>query len=74
MNAFALALQKADSKQSVSKMDEWEAKALGTTVEKFRKAKQGFIDTYEIARVHTMEYGYRMPKYKRSGFKACGNY
>lgn len=71
MSALALALQKANSNSG--KMDEWEAKGMGITVEKFRKYKQAFEDTYSIV-TDTFEKGYRLPKLKRSGWKACGNY
>jgi hypothetical protein len=70
MLALAEAFAKADKN---SKMDEWEAKALGISVEKFRMWKEGFQDTYNVV-TDTFEKGYRMPKYKRSGWRACGNY
>jgi hypothetical protein len=71
MLAFAEALQKANS--SSGKMDEWEAKGFGMTVERFLTIKQAFEDTYSVV-TDTFEKGYKMPKYKRSGWKACGNY
>lgn len=47
---------------------------LGVTYEKYLMWKDGFKATYEEARVKILEYGYRLPKFKRSGWRNCGNY
>jgi hypothetical protein len=70
MMALAEALGKV---QGGSFLDEMEAKSFGMNVEKFTNLKQGYIDTYKIV-TETFEKGYRIPKGRRSGFKACGNY
>lgn len=70
MLALAEAFQKGSNG---NKMEEWEAKALNMSVEKYRAIKDGYIETYKIV-TDTFEKGYKMPRYKRSGWKACGNY
>jgi hypothetical protein len=62
MLGLAEAFKKADNSH---KMDEWEAKALGTTIEKFQMWKKGFEDTYAVV-TDTFEKDYRLPVRKRS--------
>jgi hypothetical protein len=69
-----LALAEAFSKVSSSYVEEMEAEALGITLEKYTLWKTGYHDTYTVSKVKTMEYGYKLPNYKRSGWRACGNY
>lgn len=76
MLALAQAFEQAKKKDvgAVIKMDEWEADSLGISVEVLHMWKEGFRQTYEVAKVETLEHGFKMPKFKRSGWKACGNY
>lgn len=51
-----------------------EAAEFNTSVEKLDMWKKGFYETYSVDKVHTLEHGFKMPKLKRKGWLACGNY
>jgi len=75
MLALAEAFSKAQKKdtKSSTKMAEWEAKALGITIETYNKWKKGFEETYAVVD-ETFEKGYKMPntthrKYSLKGLR-----
>jgi hypothetical protein len=53
-------------------LEETEARELGLDLERYYEVKQAYHDTYLV--VDTLEYGYKLPKNPRKGWKNCGNY
>lgn len=77
---MGMALAEAFSKLNIQSIEvsivttSEEAAELNTSVEKLEMWKKGFYETYSVEKVHTLEHGFKMPKTKRKGWSACGNY